>query len=159
MFWPGLAVAAHATLQATLQAETLELVKEAVETGLAAKLPVSEAFDVFFLAKSVLELRSAGFDAFATAEALTAELSRWGEVVHARLVSQRTSSSMFGFVEMATSAAAVAAVGAYRAGEYVPFNQEKVKLGYGKMGKIGTRETAGRPSLSSRSSPSCRIRV
>ena len=63
-------------------------------------------------------------------EALAAELGKWGDV--AKVTLKRFKNSGYGFVAFSSQKDAEAAVAAYVAGDYVPFDDPKIVLNFGK---------------------------
>ena len=76
-------------------------------------------------------------------EALAVELGKWGEV--AKVTLKRFKNSGYGFVAFSSQKDAEAAVSAYVAGEYVPFDDPKIVLNFGKApgGSVAEEEEKG----------------
>ena len=68
----------------------------------------------------------------AAQEALSAELGKWGGVAKVTLKLFAKNTTGYGFVNFSSQKDAEAAVGAYVAGEYVPFDDPKIVLNFGK---------------------------
>ena len=74
-------------------------------------------------------------------EALAAELGKWGDV--AKVTLKRFKNSGYGFVAFSSQKDAEAAVSAYVSGEYVPFDDPKIVLNFGKAPGVAEEEEKG----------------
>ena len=68
----------------------------------------------------------------AAQEALSAELGKWGGVAKVTLKLFAKNTTGYGFVNFSSQKDAEAAVSAYVSGEYVPFDDPKIVLNFGK---------------------------